>query len=242
MPAARTASATPATSGASGPTTTRSAPSDRASAGDRGAVQLVDRVQLREQADARVARGRVQLGHRGVEGERAHEGVLTGAGADDEDLHGRRAYRSGHEVSAKPAIHAAVPRTTPTPSRAGALSALEQPSPRRRPVRPAAVADRLTLACGGRRVRGSRHPALARPLHRRPTRRRDGSRSGRSGGRKRPDPSWALAIGDEVVGQIGLRHLDHADGHTSVSYWVLPTTPPRGVASAALSTLATVVV
>ena len=55
---------------------------------DRSPVELVDRVQPREQADAGVAGCCVQLGHRGVEGERADERVLTGTGADDEDLHG----------------------------------------------------------------------------------------------------------------------------------------------------------
>jgi len=52
------------------------------------------------------------------------------------------------------------------------------------------------------------------------------------------DTSWALAIADEPVGQIGLRGLNHADGHTGVSYWVMPAARRRGLASAALSVLA----
>ncbi|MDM8085316.1 GNAT family N-acetyltransferase [Cellulomonas cellasea] len=49
---------------------------------------------------------------------------------------------------------------------------------------------------------------------------------------------WALAVNDEPVGQISLRHLNHADGVSDVSYWVMPAFRGRGVASAALGTLA----
>ena len=93
IPAARTASATPATSGASGPTTTRSTPSETASAATDGPVQRVDVVQRRDRGDARVARGRVHLGDAGVPGQGAGQGVLAAAGADDEGLHGAQARR-----------------------------------------------------------------------------------------------------------------------------------------------------
>ena len=89
MPAARTASATPATSGASGPTTTRSTPSSRGEPGDRRAVQRVDVVQGGDPRDARVARGGVHLGDLGVARQGQGEGVLTPAVADDEHLHRR---------------------------------------------------------------------------------------------------------------------------------------------------------
>ena len=51
-------------------------------------VHQVHVVQGGHGTDARVARGRVHLGHRRVAGERQGEGVLTTAGPDDEDLHG----------------------------------------------------------------------------------------------------------------------------------------------------------
>ncbi len=92
MPAARTASATPATSGASGPTTTRSTPRLGGQRGHRGPVHRVDVVQGRDLADARVARRGVHLGV-GIEGQGAGQRVLAAAGADDEGLHGRRSYR-----------------------------------------------------------------------------------------------------------------------------------------------------
>ncbi|WP_028050457.1 GNAT family N-acetyltransferase [Cellulomonas sp. URHD0024] len=48
---------------------------------------------------------------------------------------------------------------------------------------------------------------------------------------------WALTLHDEPVGQISLRHLNHADGITDVSYWVVPAARGRGVASSALTAL-----
>ncbi|GEK20291.1 GNAT family N-acetyltransferase [Cellulomonas xylanilytica] len=48
---------------------------------------------------------------------------------------------------------------------------------------------------------------------------------------------WALALADQVVGQISLRSLDHGDGRSDVSYWVLPQARGRGVATTALATL-----
>ncbi len=47
--------------------------------------------------------------------------------------------------------------------------------------------------------------------------------------------SWAMEMGDEPVGQIGLRHLNHADGVSEVSYWVAPAWRRRGAASGALT-------
>ena len=58
MPRSRTASATPATSGASGPTTTRSTPSVCASVGHRRAVERVDGVQRRRPRRCPGCRGR----------------------------------------------------------------------------------------------------------------------------------------------------------------------------------------
>ena len=66
MPAARTASATPATSGASGPTTTRSAPTRAASAATSAGSAGGHCVQLGDLADAWVAGGSVQFAHFGV--------------------------------------------------------------------------------------------------------------------------------------------------------------------------------
>ncbi len=49
---------------------------------------------------------------------------------------------------------------------------------------------------------------------------------------------WAITLDGEVVGQISLRQVNHTDGLTDVSYWVLPAGRGRGAATAALSTLA----
>ena len=88
-PRARTASATPATSGASGPTTTRSAPSSRGERGDGRAVERRRPGAVRgDLRDAGVAGRAVQRGDVGVEGQGAAQGVFAGAAADDEDLHG----------------------------------------------------------------------------------------------------------------------------------------------------------
>ncbi|WP_315093734.1 GNAT family N-acetyltransferase [uncultured Cellulomonas sp.] len=48
---------------------------------------------------------------------------------------------------------------------------------------------------------------------------------------------WAVATTDAVLGQISLRSLDHGDGRSDISYWVLPEARGRGVATAALATL-----
>jgi RimJ/RimL family protein N-acetyltransferase len=50
---------------------------------------------------------------------------------------------------------------------------------------------------------------------------------------------WAVTVDDDAVGQISLRKLDHGDGLSEVSYWVLPGARGRGVATTALRTVAT---
>ncbi len=87
MPASRTASATPATSGASGPTTTRSMPRSVASTATAVAVERVDVVQLGDLRHPGVARRGVHLDDLGVAGERQRERVLAPAGADHEHPH-----------------------------------------------------------------------------------------------------------------------------------------------------------
>ncbi|MFB9237051.1 GNAT family N-acetyltransferase [Plantactinospora siamensis] len=52
------------------------------------------------------------------------------------------------------------------------------------------------------------------------------------------DASWAVLAGDAVVGQVGLRRIDLAEGCAAVSYWVLPAarghrTAPRALTAAA---------
>ena len=90
MPAARTASATPATSGASGPTTTRSAATLAGQLRDGSAGRCaVDATLLGDRGGAGVARRAHQRGHRRVGGKREAERVLAGSGAEDEDAHAR---------------------------------------------------------------------------------------------------------------------------------------------------------
>jgi len=48
---------------------------------------------------------------------------------------------------------------------------------------------------------------------------------------------FAITTDDEVVGQISLRSLDHGDGRSDISYWVLPGARGRGVATTALRLL-----
>ena len=61
MPRCRSSSASPATSGASGPTTTRSIRSSRREGDERAMVVGANGMAVRERCDARVARRRVQL-------------------------------------------------------------------------------------------------------------------------------------------------------------------------------------
>ena len=90
MPRSRTASATPATSGASGPIDDEVGAELLGEGGDGVTVELVDVVQRGEGRDAGVAGGGVDLLDGRVAGEGERERVLTAAGADDEDLHARR--------------------------------------------------------------------------------------------------------------------------------------------------------
>ena len=56
--------------------------------GDRRPVHRVHRVALGDPGHARVARRRVDGGHRGVEGQGSGEGVLAAAGTDDQGTAG----------------------------------------------------------------------------------------------------------------------------------------------------------
>ena len=87
MPAARTASATPATSGASGPTTTRSAATSRASAATSSPSVAVTSCSVASAAIPGLPGRGVQLVLTAPV-QRADDGVLARARTDDEDPHG----------------------------------------------------------------------------------------------------------------------------------------------------------
>ncbi len=55
--------------------------------------------------------------------------------------------------------------------------------------------------------------------------------------RDETDASWAVLDAGTVVGQVGLRHVDLAEGLASVSYWVLANARGRHVAPRALRAL-----
>jgi RimJ/RimL family protein N-acetyltransferase len=55
--------------------------------------------------------------------------------------------------------------------------------------------------------------------------------------RDETDAAWAVLDADTVVGQVGLRRIDLAEGLAAVSYWVLPNARGRRVARRALATL-----
>ena len=90
MPASRTASAAPATSGTSGPIDDElGAPVD----GDAGhvvGVGGVDRERFGDRAGAGVAGRAGERAHRRVGGESHAQGVLPGTGADHQHAHGSR--------------------------------------------------------------------------------------------------------------------------------------------------------
>ena len=111
IPAARTASETPATSGASGPMTTRSKSCGQRR--DGGRVVLVDRKQLGDLGDAGVARRAHEPGDGGVTGQAEDEGVLAGTGADDEDLHASEATDLVHDRCVETAVVLLVPEAEP---------------------------------------------------------------------------------------------------------------------------------
>ena len=91
IPAARTASATPATNGTSGPITTRSARQVRASRTTASGSSHVEPVLLGDGRGAGVAGGARQRRDPGVLRQGQDDGVLTGTGTDDQDAHGRPA-------------------------------------------------------------------------------------------------------------------------------------------------------
>ena len=93
IPRSRTASATPATSGASGPMTTRSAPRETARAATAAPSIWSTSCSVAQLADPRVAGRGVHLADGGIAGEGQRESVLAPTGADDEGLHVRRSYR-----------------------------------------------------------------------------------------------------------------------------------------------------
>jgi RimJ/RimL family protein N-acetyltransferase len=51
------------------------------------------------------------------------------------------------------------------------------------------------------------------------------------------DAAWAVLDGNTVVGQVGLRRVDLAEGLAAVSYWVVPVARGRRVAPRALRAL-----
>ncbi len=55
--------------------------------------------------------------------------------------------------------------------------------------------------------------------------------------REETDAAWAVLDAAAVVGQIGLRRVDLAEGVASVSYWVLPVARGRRIAPRALDAL-----
>ena len=90
IPAAVTASATPATSGASGPMTTRLAPSSLRQGGDGVRVGGVDGVVVGQQGGPGVARRGVHGLHLRVAGQGQHQGVLAATRADHQHPQGLR--------------------------------------------------------------------------------------------------------------------------------------------------------
>ncbi len=87
MPAARTASATPSTSGTSGPMTTRSAPDVDGEFGDGLAGGDVDVVLFGDRRGAGVARSGDQAVDFGIAPQRHQQRMFTGTGADHQDAH-----------------------------------------------------------------------------------------------------------------------------------------------------------
>jgi RimJ/RimL family protein N-acetyltransferase len=56
--------------------------------------------------------------------------------------------------------------------------------------------------------------------------------------RDETDAAWAVLDAGTVVGQVGLRRVDLAEGLAAVSYWVLPLARGRRIAPRALGALA----
>ncbi|MEU8655229.1 GNAT family N-acetyltransferase [Actinoplanes philippinensis] len=55
--------------------------------------------------------------------------------------------------------------------------------------------------------------------------------------RAETDASWAITENGRVAGQIGLRHIDLAEGLAKISYWVLPDSRGHRLAPRALTAL-----
>ena len=89
MPLARTASATPATSGASGPITTRSAAISTASAATAAGSVGVDRPQLSHAGDPRITRRRNQRGNTRIRHQTQRKRVLPPATTHQKNPHAR---------------------------------------------------------------------------------------------------------------------------------------------------------
>jgi hypothetical protein len=88
MPAASSRSTRPATSGASGPTTTKSMALGRRQGDDRVEVVEVDRQAGRDLGDAGVAGGAIEPIAQGRGGDRPAERVLAPTRTDDKKAHG----------------------------------------------------------------------------------------------------------------------------------------------------------
>ena len=103
IPAARTASAAPATSGDLGTDHHQVGPDLGGQRGDRGRVADRQRPLLGDHRRAGVAGRADQRGHRRVGRERQAERVLAGTAADDQNPHGREGTGPGHDGRAAPA-------------------------------------------------------------------------------------------------------------------------------------------
>ena len=161
IPRWRSSSASPATSGASGPTTTRSTPSSAASGTSAAGSLRARRMAVGERCDSRVARCGVQLGVRPLARERPDERVLATARPDDEHLHG--GDRNGGSRRAPPAR--APPRSIrfmeAPPYSAAEVDVVRLPDGRRERDR-VAVEEPLEIRIGGRPRRGDDADARAR--------------------------------------------------------------------------------
>ena len=87
MPAARRSSAMPATSGASGPTTTRSIDLSLAEGGDGRVVGDIERDQFGFLGDARIAGRGVELGQHRRRRELPGQRMLAATGPDEKNVH-----------------------------------------------------------------------------------------------------------------------------------------------------------
>jgi RimJ/RimL family protein N-acetyltransferase len=128
-----------------------------------------------------------------------------------------------------------VPLLTTPALPAGTLSDREQP---------AIPADRLTLRPWRERDVTAVVAAFADPAIQRwhcrslnPDEAREWITQWEPRWRSETDAGWAITEDDRVVGQIGLRHIDLAEGLAKISYWVLPEARGRRLAPRALAAL-----